>query len=440
MKKTFKFLLLASIIAIFYSCEKDPENIKFSELSVEENKEVVEDATVKAAQAMRDMTDLDAVEVAISMINHLDMADPFESKNTMKSAIMETMTAVAGIDGGKDDYQDLFSAMKSPLSIMSDPETLDELWDEVVGTYAWNPSTESWDYTANPDAFVLEFPSTENGTTNNAVLTVDNFSSVDITTPIEDEYNGELPATLDVDLSVDGSTVMSYYFEISYNEDGLPTSVETELTLTPFAFMVKLENNDTKASASQSIKKDGEVILEISGEITGDFTQENIDANTHTYSDEWDTWEEVDVEEVITNGEFTFQLYNISIKGIGDFKALGDSLDLIYPDGYYDDPAYDEKEAREKEAAAINNAIGIYVIDTDANKKIAEGEAYVVTDSYGNGYYDYWVDFRLVFGDGSYVDLETYFEDGFERLVGEINAMIDELNEQYDAGLDRIDY
>jgi hypothetical protein len=67
-------------------------------------------------------------------------------------------------------------------------------------------------------------------------------------------------------------------------------------------------------------------------------------------------------------------------------------------------------------------------------------EAYVVEDNYYGDYYDYWVDFRLKFGDGSYVDMETYFEEGFDDFIAEVNEIIRDLNGEYNWDIEEIDY
>ena len=98
------------------------------------------------------------------------------------------------------------------------------------------------------------------------------------------------------------------------------------------------------------------------------------------------------------------------------------------------------ERAAQKEADAINKYMDLRAVNVTLGEKIAEAEAYVVVEMYGDGYYDYWTDIRLKFGDGSYVDFETYFEEGFEDLVGDINDMIAELNSEYEWDLESIDY
>ena len=178
----------------------------------------------------------------------------------------------------------------------------------------------------------------------------------------------------------------------------------------------------------------------MSAAVEGDFSDENIEDNTYTETNDYgDEWEELDAGGVFSNGNFKFQVYNISLNGKGNIKNLADSLKIIYPDDSWNDPSFDEQAAAEDEAALINNNLDIWALDEEAGVKIAVAEAYVYEETYGQ-YSDYWVEMRLRFGDGTYVDLETYFDDGFDQFVAELNKMIVELNNDYDLELEEIDY
>ena len=50
------------------------------------------------------------------------------------------------------------------------------------------------------------------------------------------------------------------------------------------------------------------------------------------------------------------------------------------------------------------------------------------------------IDFRLVFGDDSRIDLETYFEEGFNDFIDEVNTLIGELNSDYEWDVEPIEY
>ena len=462
MKTTLKFIFLTILVIGISSCKKEDAKLPFNQLSEEDNKQLVEDSAIKAAKAFDQMKDEPAVEGSVSMIYHMDMASPMDKKSVEIDKAISTLKAVAAMNGDDGDINDLLSAIRDPKELSDDPESIQEAWDMLVGTYTWNSSMDDWDYTENPNEIVFIFPSTENGTSNNATFTVSNYTGVMISNPLEDDYSGDLPASLNMELVIDGETAMTYVFAAEYNSDGIPTSLASDLTMGTFVLSADMTNNDTEVSANYKFTNDGETVMEISGALEGDFSDENIQNNTVTYTEtyEWtdyiynentqmyeevivtevDEWEEVDIEEIIQSGHFKFRLYDISIGGTGDIKALVDTMDLIYPEDYYDDPNYDDKTAAQQEAAALNNNLHIYAIDEASRKKIADVEAYVVEENYGDGYYSYWVDFRLVFGDGSLVDLETYFEQGFEDFVAEINSMIRDLNGQYDLDLDQIDY
>lgn len=465
MKTRLKIAFFSLLTFVAFSCDKtnDGTKIPFSELTVEENKEVVETSAIKAAQAFDEMKDLEVVDASVSLGTLLDTSDPISARSSKKSKVTNTINAIAGLQGDNGSINGMFSAMAAPDELLEDePETIQEVWEEIVGIYDWNPMSEDWDYTPNSEKVELNFPSTTDGTTNDAKLTISNYEGVFIASPLEGEYDGDLPVSLNMDLTVGTTTLMSYTFAAEYDDDGIPTSVASDLTMDPFVLSVDISNTEKKISAMYKFTHNNDIVMEISGKVEGDFSDENIEANTETFSEtyqwtdwQWnestqqyeqvtitevDEWEEVAIEEIAQSGDFKFQLYSISIIGVGDIKAIGDSLDLIYPDDYWDDENFNELAATQMEAALLNNNLHIYALDEDSKKKIADVEAYVVEDSYGYGYTEYWVDFRLKFGDGSYVDMETYFEEGFEDFVAEINQMIDELNMKYDWNLDDIDY
>ncbi len=449
----------AAILFSLSSCKKDETNLPFSELSVEENKQVVENSAISAAQAIGDMKDLSVMDAIIAFGIRLDMADPLEAQDAKKSKVHSLVDVLAGLETGESGMHDVFTELRSPGALAEDPETIQEAWDMVVGTYSWNGSTDAWDYVANADAVVFKFPAEDDKINNNAVLTVSNYKGTIISNPLEGEYDGDLPVSLDMDMTIDNETVISFTFAVEYNDDGIPSAIAADLSIENYTLSADVTNNDKEVSASSTMKKDSEVIIELSGSAGGDFTQENIDANTVTYTDTytdwvWDEatqtykeqqvtreWEELEEpEEIVQSGKAKIRLYDISLVAECDIKALVDSMNLIYYDDYYDDPDWDDKTAAEQEASVINNNMQIVAVDETANTKIAEAEAYVIPRERWDGDYYYYVDLRLKFGDGSYVDLETYFEEGFDDFIKELNYIIVDLNSDYDLDIDLIDY
>ena len=461
MKRIIYLLPVVALIAFTASCNKPDDGgpEKFSQLSVEENKEIVEQSAIQMAETAEEMKNLETTDVAVSFGNILEISDPFSDSTNMKSKVGRTIHVLAGIKSDKYSIHDIFTAMKSSGELNEDPETLQEVWDEFKGMYIWNPVIQDWDYTAGGDVVVFKFPSADGGTTNDATFTVSDYTGVVVSNPLEDDYTGDLPVSLKTNLTVGGTELISYTFAASYNNDGIPTSVASNLTIESFSFSVDITNTDTEVSAMYKMTHGEVIVMDIGGTAKGLFTQENIDNNTvlhsetYTWTDyryneltgmyeevlitEVDEWEDVDFEEVIHSADAHFQLYNIAIRGDVNIKALVDEINLIYPD---DEPMdFDEKEATDNEAAAINKHLNLRAVNVSADEKIAEVEAYVIHDV--DEYYDdYYIDFRLTFGDGSLIDLETYFEEGFEDFVAEINTLIGDLNQDYDWALEAIDY
>ena len=428
MKKRSMLFIVAAIVVAFSSCKKDDENLPFNELGPEENKAIVENSAINAAKTFDAMKDHNVIDAMVSLGSNLDASDPMSSKTDKKSKFTKTVKAVGGLGTGETGINELFSALADPGELSDDPESVQEVWDEVVGTYTWNSGTESWDYEANAEEIVFLFPSTTDGTTNNATLTIYDYAGVEIASPIDEEYDGDLPVSLHLKLEIDESEVLTYLFAVEYNDDGIPSSITSELTMEPYMFTIDITNNDEEISATYQFTDDGDIVLKLHGSLKGDFTEEN---------NEWG--DDVEVDEVIHSGNMKVQLYNISVGGIGDVAAIAEGIEEIYPEGYRRDQDFDEEVAAQLEAELLNEHLQLFAIDEDDRKKIADVEAYVVDDSDDWGP-DFYVDFRLVFSDGSLVDMETYFEEGFEDFVDELNDIISDLNNKYDLELEEIEY
>ncbi len=458
-----KPLSIIVLIAIsFTSCKKENTGDEpFSMKTVEENKQLVEDAAISLAKSMDKMKDLESADAAVSLGNLLDMSDPMANKAKKSSKVSATIAVIAGVSKGDNSLHDILTVMKSAGELEEDPETIQEIWDELAGTYTWDPLMEEWNYQAGSDKVIFMFPSTDGGSSNDASLTISNYAGVTISTPIDEEYTGDFPTALNMDLVVGTKSLISYVFSAQYNDEGVPSMVASDLTLESFKFTVDMTNNSTEVSANYKITDDGVTMIEVSGSIKGDFSNENIDANTVTYTDTWtytdyvwnditqqyeevlvtetSEWQEVEAQEIFHSANAKFQVVDIALKGEVNIKDLVNEIDALYPDDYYNNPNFDEKAAAEKEAEAMNNHVNLSAVNETTGEKIAEAEAYMVQENF-DGYLDYWVDIRLKFGDGSLIDLETYFEEGFEDFIDEINAMIAELNGEYDWGLEQLEY
>ncbi|MFN8206939.1 MAG: hypothetical protein U0T82_05950 [Bacteroidales bacterium] len=465
MKTNLRILAVAAgIMVLGFSCSKDKkdEGVPFSQKTVEENKQVVENSAIELAQTMDEMKDIETVDAAVSLGNLLDQADPFSDGSVKSSKVRMVIDGVASLKQGRNTVHKLFNAMKASGELEEDPQSIHDVWDELVGIYTWNPGANDWNKVTSSDKIQFQFPSTEGGVSNDAKLTIYNYAGVVIANPIDEDYTGDLPVSLNMKLEVGSSTLMTYTFAAQYNSEGVPSSVATDLTIEDFKFSIDLTNNSTQISGNYKFTHNNATIMEIGGGINGDFTQENIDANTETVTDTWTWWDyqynpvsgqyeyveiteteehtEVNAEEIIQRANAKFQVMNIALVGTVNIKAMVNETDALYPENYWEDPDFDEQATKEKEAAIMNKYLAIYAMDVKAKQKIAQAEAYMVADEYYPGEFDYYVDMRLKFGDGSFADMQTYFESGFGDFIAEINSMISELNGKYDWAIEPIEY
>jgi hypothetical protein len=129
---------------------------------------------------------------------------------------------------------------------------------------------------------------------------------------------------------------------------------------------------------------------------------------------------------------------------VGEINVLDFGTEIKRIEETYDG---NTQEAVDAEIAAINNYINLSLIKADDGELIAAVEPYLVSEdyTYDEYYYDgtwhdtprtitetdYYINFRFVFADGSKVDAETYFGEGFNDVTNEFETYLDDLDASY---------
>jgi hypothetical protein len=412
------FSIMASLLV--FSCGKDevtPENEmpeEFSELTVEQNKEKLE---ANGIEMIHDLEDLKNSTVADASTNLVNLMEYIDNGNMRKSAGGRILTALQGIQDGKASVNDVFSSLrlKDPVPT-GEPESFEAFFDMYAGNYSWVEASQEWNYTAGGSNVTLEFPAVEGGRSNDAVLSIRDYQGVNIANPMDDEYTGDLPTHLVIDMVVSGSKVMEYNFSASYNETGEPESLETSLSIMPFTFAVQLDNTTTEAGFAYSLKKESKILIALNVSAKGDFSTaqtQNADGGMES-------------EVTLNEAAASIQLLNIKIAGNIDVKNLQDEMAGLTEEG----------DARvEKEVELLNKYYDLVVFYADSKTKIADTEFYTTTYTdysynYDTGQYEeveaLEIDMRLVFKDDTKADFETYFGSGFEDIIEEMNSFIEE--------------
>ncbi len=459
MKRNLIILGIFLIIS-FVACEKDKKtggdqtdpafSAPFSNNTTEENKDNLEQTGVDMMDEITQLEDVQAIEIIIEFINLMDSAFDEEPE---ASKLLEPLEMVASIKTGDATPNDVLREIKSTAE---DPISLSEEWENIAARYTWNFNNGQFDSSGSAGVLIFEFPGLEGDLTNTATITVSNVNFYDIPDPMEvwpaEDIEPELPSSLQIDLKYNGNTVSSFNFSAAYATSGLPTSINATLSVDEFSFVLTMTHNPyTNASITSSFKHNNDILIEVHATGNGDWSDENIENNTVTHYDtiyiwnwdqefgwyetdeiDWiDEWEEVEAEEIIHSANAYLIAMNLKMVGMVNIKQLADIIKETEEDDEITEEELDQR------IAAINTHATLVVVYKDTNEKIADLEFYKVYDEDED---DYYIDVRFIFADGSKVDAETYFEEGFSDFVDALNDFTTELNEEYDADIEPIDY
>jgi hypothetical protein len=430
--KRFNYLLL-SLLALgltFNSCKDDTSDEVFSPNTVEKNKTYIEDQGIAMVDVMKEMDNEPAIDASISFVNYLATGDISVSNkkagtiDITKQNLFKPVLAIANLKN-----QNSKAVLKALKSATEDPQTLAALYDSLVGIYTWDAQLQIWDYNADATNIQFYFPSTETGTTNNASFII-NYTGTTETYTIgdaEDGYVGDLPLDLKAELKVDDKVVFTYLFSATYDSKATPTSISTSITMGEFVFSIAGTNtNNANLTLVYTFKQGSTIIMKFELGINGNWAPENIDQ------------EEVAFQDVINSGNASFQVLGIKAVGQVDVTNLVKKIDEL-DKKRNDDNTFEEDSSLVVEYMnTINQYVNLSLRYVDNNNIIAKLQVYPVFESdtilAGDVIYINWkvtMGYRFVFGDGSTIDADVYFEEGFDGLLNDWWDYCDELKAKY---------
>jgi hypothetical protein len=438
MKKSLLFVSLA-ILVLGNACKKDEESdpykAPYTTETVEQSKTNVEQNAVALVDQLDAMTDANGMKV----MQHLyDLETGTPVKSTLKSPIIAPLALIRDLNA--KGFSNVVRQLKSTSEAFDqDPVSFNAMFDSIAGRYTYNFVSGEFDRTDLADKVVIEFPGLEGDLTNTAVITAENFSVAEISDPGDNwpsQLAPELPASLSVTLTYNGTKLAGFSLSASYKSDGMPTKIKTEMYVDDFKLTTTLQHSPySSASFTNTLTFKGDILLETYLAAEGNWSQENIDNSKEetTYTDDWGyQWTETQthIEEIIKNANAHVILMNLMVAGDVNVKVLGDSIWAI------DDRRDEITDQQEAQAIvdAINANSKLVVIYRDSNTKIAEAEAYVAEYDDGFGGINYEPAMRFVYADGSKVDMETYVNTELDSFYSSLNDFIDKLNAEY--GLD----
>lgn len=403
MKKNGLFVLFgATILLTMNACKSDEldldKELKFSKLSVEEQKASIEQNGLDFVTAMEGMQDTKAMT---AIENLVDL-----SGTEVYNAPMKRLAA------------DVKSGRKNAVSNFDRQMRVTFVDSEIWGEYNYNPTTNEMDLVKSlNNKFIARFPATSTSKTNNAVVTVTYAES-----SVEIPKTGEMyPSKITFVMTVDGKEVMSADFSGTYYGDGSPKNVSQSFEMETYKWTSEIKNDQKTFSESYEFKNGKTVLLKSLAEVKGTLTESAM--NT--------AMEKETPEDAINEFAVFFQVMDVAVKGgTTDFKGMikeGKALDY---------EKLTDKQAAEKEAEIFNKYMVCTAYFVDANRKFADVEFYVVETKDEWTYYDYnlkrnvtntyyYYDLapRFILSDGSKVAVEDYVMDGFDKIINKIEDM-----------------
>lgn len=199
MKKiTYLFLFVASLIFAFTSC--NPDENEPAELTPEQAQEEIDKMAVEMSSMVSNMQNGEAMQAVEEFLQ------------ITKKSVLKTE---------EEWFDNMFEALSNEINfeILESELDLDRkfYFSKYAGKYSWNSTSASWDKTAS-SSIILEFPATENSTSNNVVITFESYTDEEVTI---DGESGWLPVSAHIKLEKDGVKLIA----IDLNDAAYSTSI-----------------------------------------------------------------------------------------------------------------------------------------------------------------------------------------------------------------------
>ena len=389
----------------------------------EQNKANLQQSGLDAMKEMDEAKNMKVIDNLIYFSELVDENDPIDGTKVQALMPMIMVTALTKFKETSNP-EVVYAAMRQTKSF-SDADNAEALFEEIKGIYTWNNSQKKWDKTAS-NSFIFKFPATKSNLGNNATYTID---YIPYKGKVADtELEGNMPSKLTAKLDIDNTNYLSFDFKASYDAEGIPTNITSNLKVENFNFNAEMNASSSELSSKFSFTHASKNIVSMACSLKGNFAKANLE------SLEDNVTKTEDVDKVVTSMSGYLQVYNVKLESSANVKAFTDE---IRAKGGSDN-INDDKDWLN----LVNKHLIHSIYYTDRNAKIGHGELYMKT--YTNTYTD-WVNgvavqktetnedagVRIIFEDGSKIDLETYFEAGFDKLEKEFENFLNSMENNY---------
>ena len=345
------FLKIACVVIVAFgmlACDSEEvldKKLNFSKLSVEEQKQKIEESGIEFLET------LEKVKTTQAFITIEDFVTENEIFKVPQMQMIKSAME-------SNDVKVLGNLDRQMRMIAED----DGFWGEHV----WNYTKGDFDKVASfTNKAIFRFPASKTDKANGAVLTL-NYTESKVVIPDTYEY---YPSSASCILKVNGVQAFKADFSGEYKSDGTPTKANHSMEVGDFKWTMALKNTTKEFTEEYEFKHKTKTLVKSSATIKGNLTVDNM--------------EDVDdPSDVITYASMYFQIMDIALMGgVKDVKAFVNELNAIQ--------YADSQTNRQKECDAFNKHMILYGYFVKDEKKFAEVEFYVYEDTYTEFYY-YW--------------------------------------------------
>lgn len=488
MKKPF--LLLVAGTLVFTACKKsnnpgpeeegkneDVYELPYNKEGVTKNKAFIESEGREFVKKIDDLNTEPSIK-ALESLATLELPE-----------LSLVVNAIAKVGSSKEKIASINKVITQIAAASTEKESYK--LSQAFGIYVYDAAKDTWKKTASTNKIEFQFPAIKGSKTNTAVLTIDYKNSGKSFTFTETEYSWnynpntgdwnesrtdvektfELPAEITAKMTIGGSSVMSLTSAYTYHGDNLPKSANVDFKFGAYGAKTEVNNDSKLVKVAFSFSKGAETLISAS-------------ANSNFSSLSYDKImsDDSEIEDLFQSANASLSLGGVTLAGELDFRTIDNILKPIrdkepsYP--YWDDyfkgivapnsddyPNYDayekalneynakwdaadskydadvkkydiasskyEKEYATTLADALNKNTKLVIANTTTNQKIASVSFQVQESKYTSGkttYYYYDTEPIMVFGDGSKVDFETFGETGFQKLIDDLENLINKFD------------
>jgi len=429
--KNLRWMMAMAVAGMFLfsACSSDDEapkeENKLSELTPEEHKVKLEDEGVAFIQNMEAMADLEVYDVMEQFFELMDQQGGQDQP--VYAPLKSTLDQISALRNNPNTTVNL-----KALTEEGGDFSISEGFLEEAGIYTWNAATNTWTKQAADDQITYQFNLEESKT---ATISVTNFTYKVATNQDVEGFTMELLKSLKVSIKLNETELCSFTFTGEYHDNDTPKFLQEIFKLEGFTLTATFDLKDKKnLKTSGEFKYDETVILangfEIEGNVDYDAIKTEMDKSTNEDGFPMD-------QEIIKNTNAYFQIGNIKADALFNVSSMIAAMKDVP----------EEEQTEQKLADLLNEHAKVYIRYADTKEIIAYGEFYLEpgTDWEWDEELQRYVEvpdedleMRMILSDKSAID-GSFFDNGFGKMIEEINEMILTMNENYDMELEGIE-